>query len=125
MKRMPGSLWIAALVGLAACGAADAPEPDARAGAAADSTRAAAVEPEPLEDEGELPAGLAPVAVDDANRSTADQPTEGVAPRTGSPPRSPGPTAPATRPSTTEPTAPAGAAQEDTGAEVLRRAAAA
>jgi outer membrane lipoprotein-sorting protein len=109
-----------------ACGGPDdsAPDPDVQT----DAPGAALPEPTYVDSAAELPAGLAPVAVDDAERQTADRATggpssSGAQPRGGSAQPSGGTSQPDGR--SPAPVRPAGDSpvQEDEGAAVLRRAA--
>lgn len=110
------------LIGAAACGGSDMPDQDTAAETRADSTPAGDLIAPAGDSSRPTPPGLAPVAVDDADRRTADQPTTNVpagpsrqpaAPAGG---REPAPAAPRETPQ--QPAA-------DEGAAVLRRAAAA
>ncbi|HSK18414.1 MAG TPA: outer-membrane lipoprotein carrier protein LolA [Longimicrobiales bacterium] len=120
MNALVRMLAAGALIGAAACGGSDVPDPDTAAEVRADSTPAGDLMAPAGDSTRPPPPGLAPVAVDDADRHTADQPT------TNGPSGQP-----------RQPAAPAGGQQQapapatpqepaaDEGAAVLRRAAAA
>jgi outer membrane lipoprotein-sorting protein len=122
-------VWL--LVGAAACGGSDEPVGRAMIDPAPGDTAMEITAPAP-DSTRELPAGLAPVAVDDPDERTADQPTGGPSAASTRPDRPAGggaePSAPRTQPASNAPaeslpTEPA--AEQDDGARILRRAAAA
>ncbi|MGH7449251.1 MAG: LolA family protein, partial [Longimicrobiales bacterium] len=121
MNALLTAVCTGTLIGAAACGGSDeAPRP-APAASPADAAVAEMPETVPAESAVALPPGLAPVAVDDPDRSTADQATGGTAarPAAASEPPAPGPGA------DTPAAESAPQNRQDDGAEVLRRAAAA
>lgn len=113
------------LIAAAACGTADQPDDRTQVDRAPADTAAELAAPAG-DSAGELPAGLAPVAVDDPDERTADRPTGGpsaAAPGTGQ--RSGGGTQPSTQPASSGAVPATADAPQDDGGQVLRRAAAA
>lgn len=120
-------------MGTAACGGSDQPASRAEADPVLSDTALELASPE-RDSAGDLPAGLAPVAVDDPDARTADRASGGPSARGENSSRTDGaavqPSAPGSQPAShtdgtgAEPSNSAPSNQED-GAQVLRRAAAA